>query len=257
MASSAVALSACAGAEEAPRVELPVRAARLLEAVETDLGYRIELGEARLVVHGLEFAIGGEAHVSSWTQRIADWLVPIATAHPGHLSGGEVTGELPGRFVISWRPAVETPLGTASLIAGDYESANFTLASGTGADGLGPNDPLLGHTMSLRGTASRGPERHQFSALVDADGERELAGIPFAVRVPSDASMSLGLELLLGDPFEGDTLFDAIDFGAIPQDDAGVVVVAAGASHASARDAHARLARAIQTPDHFRLREVD
>jgi hypothetical protein len=253
---AASALAACAAAREAPRVDISLGAYPQLDnAVVTNRGYRIELAEARVVLQDLEFAVGGEAHAANWRSQIGGWLIPIASAHPGHLSGGEVTGELRGRFVASWRPASETPLGTASLIAGKYESANFTLSEGTEMDALEPGDTLLGHTAIFRGSATRAGERREFSAAIDAAaGESAIAGVPFAAPVSSGMSTTLDLELLLRDPFEGDTLFDDIEFAQLKAEKGGVLVIAANANDAAARAAHALLVDALQAPDHFSIR---
>lgn len=243
-------LCACAGGEEAARVELPLRAdARHTEPVVTDLGYEIQLSEARLMLADLEFAIGGEAHAAGWLRRLGDAIVPPALAHPGHATGGEVTGELRGRFVASWLPESGTPLGMATLLTGDYESANFTLSRAGAADGLAPGDPLLGHTAILRGSATRSGARSEFVALLD--GEGELAGVPFAVPVRTGMAVTLGLELLPRDPFEGDTLFDGIDFEALGA--SGQVVDISRAGGDAATRSHETLLERLSAPDHFRL----
>jgi hypothetical protein len=253
---SALILEACAGAREAPRVELPLHASLRPEAVDTNMGYRVELNEARLVLEDVEFAVGGEAHASSaeWFSR---WLLPHAQAHGGHLTGGEVTGELRGRFVARWRPNIEAPLGTASLIAGQYESVNFTLIRDTSAEPLSFGDSSPGQGVILRGVAVRSDERREFLAVIDvpAPGSK-IAGVPFAGSVRGGMSARLALELALRDPFEGDTLFDGIDFGRLRPDESGVATIATTASDAAGRAAHALLAVALQGPDHFEVHVV-
>jgi hypothetical protein len=252
-AASVVALVGC-GAEEAYRVSLPVRAdAHDIEVIETDRGYTIELSEARLAVADLQFAIAGEEHAASPWRTLHDWLVPVAHAHPGHSSGGDVTGELLGQFVIRWLPRAEAPLGLATLLEGDYQSANFAFARAVSEQGLPPDDVLLGHTAVLRGTATRGAERLAFVAVLDASDTEELVGVPFQADIRAGVPTVIGFELLPRDPFEGDTLFDGIDFVRLARDAGGVVNIMPGASDPEVAVAYERLLATFETPDHFRM----
>jgi hypothetical protein len=136
-----LALGGCA-AEEAPRVELPVRVdcSRVTGAeatVTTDLGYAVTVTDARLALGGLVFTIAGEVHTASLMQRLSEaCFVPRARAHPGHYQGGEVTGELPGDFALRCGQDQDRELGLATLIVGTYTAANFDLERGS--DGAGP-----------------------------------------------------------------------------------------------------------------------
>jgi hypothetical protein len=253
---TALALLAC-GAEEPSRVSLPVRAdARDIEVIETDRGYTIELSEARLAVADLQFAIAGEEHAASPWRTFHDWLVPVAHAHPGHSSGGDVTGELLGEFVIRWLPRAEAPLGLATLLEGDYQSANFAFVRAAAEEGLPADDALLGHTAVLRGTATRGADRLSFVAVLDAPDTEELVGVPFQADIRAGVPTVIGFELLPRDPFEGDTLFDGIDFVQLARDASGVVNIMPGASDAEVAVAYERLLTTFQTPDHFRMQGV-
>jgi len=249
-------LVACGGAEEAARVALPVYVEAPSLQVETNLGYSVELSEVRLAIENLEFAVAGEAH-ASLTRALADWLVPTASAHSGHAFGGDVTGELRGTFVMRWPPAASSMLGTATLLAGDYQSANFTLRRALPEDGIEPSDALLGHTARLRGSVRRAGWQGQFAAIVDAAPGEQLVGVPCAVVVPAGSRQVLGLELALRDPFEGDTLFDGIDFEVLQTDADGLSELSAASDDAAARVAQARLAEALLGPDHFLMRELE
>jgi hypothetical protein len=238
-------------------VSLPVRAdAHDIEVIETDRGYTIELSEARLAVADLQFAIAGEEHAASPWRTLHDWLVPVAHAHPGHSSGGDVTGELLGDFVIHWLPRAEAPLGLATLLEGDYQSANFAFARAVPEQGLPADDALLGHTAVLRGTATRGAERLPFVAVLDASDTEELVGVPFQADIRAGVPTVIGFELLPRDPFEGDTLFDGIDFVRLARDADGVVNIMPGASDPEIAVAYERLLTTFQTPDHFRMQGV-
>lgn len=249
----AFALVACGPPEEPPRVELAVFADPSgLAPVTTDLGYRVELVEARIMVEDLTFAVAGEVHRAWLGERVAALIVRQAHAHPGHFTGGTVTGELRGRYELCWRP--DQPgdeLGLATLLAGRYESASFTFARAERADGLLPDDPLLGHTARLVGVAHRGGERFDFTAILDAPAGRELVGIPFELRVGAASTDRLGLRLLPEDPHEGDTLFDGVDFAGLPHVAPGTIAIVPGAAEPALIDAYDTLRRTLQTHDHF------
>jgi hypothetical protein len=250
-----IALSAgCAGAEEATRLALPVVVdASGTARVQTDLGYDVTLSEARLVIDDLEFTMAGEAHTASFWQYLSDLVIPSAQAHPGHYEGGDVTGELRGHFLLDLLADDASPIGVAELITGVYQSVNFTFAKATAEDGLAPLDPLLGHTALFVGVARRGAEHVPFRVSLDTPDSRQLVGAPFQVSVTKDSRWTLGFELLTTDPAEGDTLFDGIDFGALPLGaDGNMTLDASGAARAAA-DAYDTLRGTFMTHDHFQV----
>jgi hypothetical protein len=247
----AAAALGCSGPEEAARVDLAVVAESSgVVPVETDLGYMVQLEHARVLVVNLEFNIAGEAHVSL-LRRLSDFLVPRANAHPGHFQGGDVTGELRGRFVLEWAPGrAPQPIGTATLLVGAYESADFTFGHAAIADGLAGDDPLLGHTAVLTGTASRQGATWTFDVVLDAPEGRRLTGAPFRHAVTESSREALGLRLLTQDPLEGDSLFDGLDFGALDADADGHVAIGPGSTE-EGTDAYDQIRRTFQTHDHF------
>lgn len=250
-----VALPACGGPEEAPHVELPVVVdPRGIEPVTTDLGYEVRLTDARVMIENLAFTIAGEAHSASLWKRVSDFLVPPAYAHPGHFQAGDVTGELRGRFELSWLDGSDPALGVATLLVGSYESANFTLLRATEADGFGTDDPLLGHTAVLRGSASKDGTTIDFSVIIDSPEGRELTGAPFDFEVKKTSTEQLGVRLLTEDPLEGDTLFDGIDFSALDQDGDGTLSIGPEATDSTLAEAYNLLRRTFQTHDHFDVR---
>lgn len=249
---------ACGHPEEAPRIRLPVVAdPSATVAVTNDLGYAVELTEARAIVENFTFTIAGEVHASSPWRSFADFLLPTAHAHPGHFHGGEVTGELRGRFVLQWLPESGAVLGEATLLPGIYRSANFTFAPAGIEDGLGPDDPLLGHTALLRGTAVREGVRIEFVAILDSPEWQELVGALFSFEVRAGRRERLGVRLATRDPLEGDSLFDGIDFVVLDMDGDGSLVIAEAAGEPAVIEAYHRLRRTFQTHDHFdiQLRE--
>jgi hypothetical protein len=249
----AVGSVACSDAQEAERVALPVVVDNSgMTPVQTDLGYFVTLSEARLVVDDLQFTIAGEAHTASVWQRLGELVVPTAHAHPGHYQGGDVTGELPGHFILDLVAGNLAPLGMAELIVGDYHASNFTFGRAAAADGLAEGDPLIGHTAHLLGLASRDGENHSFRVEIDAPDGRQLVGAPFDVAIDRQSQLTLGFELMTLDPLEGDTLFDGIDFGALPLSDGSVALTATSGDGAIA-DAYDNLRRTLLTHDHFKI----
>lgn len=243
---------ACSDAQEAERVALPVVVDnRGMTPVQTDLGYDVTLSQARLVVDDLEFTIAGEAHTSIW-QRLGDLMVPQAHAHPGHYQGGDVTGELRGHFILDLIAGNPAPLGVAELIVGTYQASNFTFGHATAADGLPEGDPLIGHTAHLLGQAAKDGASHAFRIEIDAPVDRQLVGAPFQVAIDASSQLTLGFELMTIDPLEGDTLFDGIDFGALPVSDGAVELTATSGDRAVV-DAYDNLRRTFLTHDHFKI----
>lgn len=239
------ALACSAESEEARRIEVPVvvDTSALFVQEPTDLGYRIEFGAARGVIKDLTFTQGGEVHTAQAGPQRSErrravprpgplsWIIGTAHAHPGHLAGGDVLGELPGRHVINWLDD-GAPIGTATVVAGPFDGAGFVFAQGEAGDGL--TDPLLGQTLVLEGTATREGNTVGFIAAIDQDSDRQVVGIPFIVDV--DGTRAIGFGLI------GAELFDGIDFHTLAGD--------AGQVTLTGPDLN-RLRRATQSHEHF------
>lgn len=232
----------CDDAREAPRVRLDVVVdPGLAGPIANDLGYTVTLETARMVVAGVTFTTEGETH--AFADFVHALLAPSARAHPGHHAGGEVIGELTGPFVVDWRPGDGTrpTLGVATLLTGEYQGADLALVAGATLHGLAPEDPLVGAGAHLIGKAERAGRNVRFEATLTLPEPPHVAGLPFALIVTSDTRAALGLALATRDPFEGDTLFDGLDFFAL-----------AGATDAITlpADAANRLRRAFFSHDH-------
>lgn len=256
---SAMALAAgvlgCGDPTEAVRVQLPVMVdASGLAPVTTDLGFTVELTEARLAFERLVFTVAGEVHAGSLMRTLGDALVPSAYAHPGHYEGGEVTGELPGAFVVDWAKDDGRVLGEATLIAGAYTASNFTFARAD-AEQLAAEDMMLGHTAVLSGTAARGETQIAFTVIVDAPEGRVLVGAPFEAEVGEGSTGTLRLQLDLTDPLEADTLFDNLDFSLLDEDGDGALVL--GPDRPQGEEAYNLIRRTLLTHDHYRVRLED
>jgi hypothetical protein len=245
----------CADAREPRRVELPVVVdPRGIRPVQTDRGYHVELSRARLVLDRLELTIAGEASAASiWLREL---VLPVAHAHPGHDERGDVTGELPGHFVLDLLDP-DALIGVATLIVGAYRSGNFTFGRAESADGLPDADPLLGHSAMFVGVASKAGTDVEFSFVIDAPPGSELIGAPFEVEVTESSPTGLRFELLTLDPIEGDTLFDGIEFDGLPADPGGEarprVTIHPDDTEPLVVDAYDTFRRTFQTHDHFML----
>ncbi len=263
-----LALLAGCSPVEAPRVELPVvvdGSGLSTDSTDpTDLGWTIDLEQARLALADLHFTTAGEIHmerggaggaqVLGW---LAEGLIPTAHAHPGHYQGGEVIGELPGTFVIDFVGEDGRELGLATMIVGEYTAVNFRLARAS-TDEVPGNDPLLGHTALLAGTATgAGGEVVSFTVVIDSPLDREIVGAPFEVAVAEDSSFEIGLRMLGSDPLEDEHLFDGIDFAGLDAADGtadgSVVLVDPDTAQVEAelRDAYYQIRREFQTHDLF------
>ncbi len=240
-------IAAGCGSHEAVRVSLPVVADGTgLTEVQTDLGYQVKITMFRLAVKDLQFIARAEMN-ASLLQRATNLLVARAYAHPGHDEGGEVTGELPGTYVLDFSKEDGKAIGKASLSTGSYKEGNFSFRKAGAADALTSADPLLGHTAYIEGQATRGAQVISFSAQVDIDEGSQLAGVPFARDVAETTQDSLGLKLFAKDPVVPKTLFDAIDFAALDPDGDGQVAMLPG------QDANNLLRRNVQVHDFYAI----
>lgn len=212
---------------------------------DTDMGYRVELSRCRVAIDTLELTTNGQLH-ASLLGPLWDLAVPDAYAHPGHEGGGEVVGELAGRHVFDWRDDGAL-VGEATLLAANYSGANFSFTRARLGDGIPADDPIIGHTFEIVGTATLDDERWEFTVLLDQDEGRRVVGLPLDLDVDGspDEDIELGLQLLVDDPFEHDTIFDGIDFAMLDDDGDHVIVIEPDT------EAYNRLRRNTQAHDHY------
>jgi len=230
-----LAPAAC-GSEEAPTVQLPVvTEGGAFAPVVTDLGYTVTTSRVRLAMSDLELTIQGEQHA-----------IAAQLFHPGHSSGGDVTGTMPGDFIVDW-DGTERALGTATLIVGTYQGANLHFRAAAATDELAAGDPLLGHTFHLTGTASKDGTDRPFDAVLDIDAGTALVGAVFEDEVTEDSVETLRLALLPTDPTEDDTIYDGLDFATLTANGEGVIEIRPGST------AHNVFRRPIQTHDHYAI----
>ncbi|MDX2087407.1 MAG: hypothetical protein SFX73_06145 [Kofleriaceae bacterium] len=233
-----LAMVGCGGSKEAATVDLPVTTtASALPAAITDLGYQVTVSDLRIAISNVQFTIEGEMHSDVEVARL------IALPHPGHSAGGEVTGELPGDYVLRWNGQAQPPLGVGTLIVGDYHGANFSFRAATAND-VATLDPLLGHAMHLVGTIAKDGTSKPFTALLDVEADTAVIGAVFEDTITEQSMETLAIQFYATDPFEGDTAFDGIDFFTLPET-AGTIEILPGST------THNILRRAIQTHDQF------
>lgn len=256
-----VSVSACMEPREAPSVDLEVMVDRSgIVPGKNDRGYEIRLQKARVVVKNIAFAVGGQEHGAAAPAEaqasLMHWIFPRAYAHPGHFEGGEVTGELSGRFVLDWLSSSGTPqeVGTAHLLHGRYTSANFVLGRGGQEDQLRPEDPLYGHTAVIEGEARKGGDTVKFVAIIDSPQEREVLGIPFELEVNEKTTAPLGFRLHTLGVIEQDSMFDGVDFSSLELDAQGVARIYAGTQDTESRRAYTLIRRSFQTQEQFDIR---
>lgn len=231
-------LAGCGGSE-AVTVELPVATSgAAIPTATTDLGYQIALAQLRIAVSGIELTIEGEIH--------SDVATRTARPHPGHSAGGEVTGELPGDFVLTWNGQPSPPLGDATLITGTYRGANFAFRNTGADDGLAAGDPLLGHAFHLTGTASKDGTTRPLVIVLDVEPDTAVVGAVFDHVINEASTETLEIDFLPTDPYENDTPFDTVDYFTLPET-AGTIEILPGST------AHNIIRRAIQTHDHYAI----
>lgn len=248
-----VLLMACADSEPMATTEMPlVTDGSEIIPWQTNLGYSVSITDARMVIDGIDFMVGGERHLS-WIESVGEWLVPTAYAHPEHMQGGEVAGRLDGRLIVDWTHGDRAQLGLVELQTRSYASASFRFARATLEDGLDAHDPLLGHTALLAGVATKDQQRASFTVLIDSPFDRQLIGAPFQVEVADGDERQLGLQLLMIDPFERDTLFDDVDFLALAEQSDAPLEMREDTAAASALEAYYAVRRTFQTHDQFRI----
>ncbi|MCR9163757.1 MAG: hypothetical protein ACE37F_16450 [Nannocystaceae bacterium] len=236
----------------APRVELDVLVQPTQDNFTTDDDTTIQLAEARMALQTIEFTTEGEMHARAGVlPALHDLVVPTAFAHPGHDAGGEVVGELVGRFVVDFLDPGAV-LGQATLLSADYSGANFGFSLAEAGDGLDADDPIIGHTFVLAGTATRGDVEVEFVAYVDQDEDRSIIGLPLDFEATEASTEQLGLRFDPVDAIEGDTIFDGIDLIALDDDRDGFEEL----SSEENPEAWATLRRNLQVHDHYAVEVI-
>lgn len=196
---------------------------------ETDLGYAVEIVEVQLAVADLEFTAGGAVHDKRQRQ-----LAPDAAYHPGHIQGGQVLGEYPGRQLVKLvADSVFTSGETFGLSSVHYDAVNFEFW--TSAE-LTPANANIEPSAVVRGTVTVDDEPVPFEFSVAMESNDRVFGVPFAVDVPRAGDVTVVFEFHPIDPIEGKTLLDGVDFGALETDDGQLVLASGTASYNRVRN---------------------
>lgn len=226
----------CTDSEEAARVELPVNtAAAAFAPATTDLGYVVSVEEMQAAVSTIQFTIEGEMHQDVTTP-------PGTIAHPGHYAGGEVTGELPGDFILNWNGQPHDPLGMGTLIVGDYKGANFSFRTAIATDNV---PTLTGHAIHLAGTIAKDATTKPFDLLIDVEVDTAIVGAVFEDVIAKTSTETLAITFYPTDPYENDTPFDDVDFFSLPTTAAGAIEIRPGS------ETHNIIRRVLTTHDHY------
>ena len=243
----------CMESDREPRaLEVPVVTdGSGLSAFESDECFGVEISTLIIAVKDFEFTTGGDTHVG-FLEKLFRLIEPAAYAHPGHLAGGEVIGEMPGDFILEPTSGEALSMETATLLEGSYNGMNFTFRKAAAGDGFSAGDPILGHTAYMEGEARKGGKTYAFSAVVDVDEGTKMVGAPFTLELKGSAEgLALAVKVLASDPSaEADTLLDRIDFEQLDEDEDGQVDIRPG------DDAHNVLKRRIQVHDHYWVEPV-
>ena len=196
-----------------------------------DQGWSVKIDKFEMAVKDLEFTVEGEIH-ASLLQKISDFIIPSAYAHPGHQAGGEITGEMTGTFILDIASGSLKALGEATLIEGAYHGFNLYFATASTSNGLNANNPLVGHSIYIEGVAVKENKTINFTAALNEDDGTHMVGGIFNHQVKEGDIANLNLRIMDWVELEGmnapDSIFDGIDFGALDEDNDGKVSIEPG-----------------------------
>lgn len=233
-------ISACTGPVPPPSVELQAHARPMVAETTSNLGYRVTLEEARIAISGVYFVIEGEAHASLF-DSLESLFVSRAYAHPGHVIGGTVTGELSKDIIIDLLSG--SNLGTATLLEGAYTSANVIFGQ---AEGIPENDLLAGRTAVFRGRAERDGVTTPFEVIVEVPEGFEMEGVN-AYGDVSELGPIRSIALTFSLKYGAIGFFDDVDFSSLAAMPSGHCRIASGHNDPT----YFELRRRLQTPGFY------
>ena len=179
---AAGALAACGSDTGRSRVAFDVSVvSEPVSAQPNEFGYTVELTRAELRSARLAFFEGDPLFTKSWPQRLGEFFVPSAYAHPGHYTPGEALADLLVEQTFDLLRTDVQAWGLADGVTGDYASAELDLGTAEGA------------AVVLEGTAT-GPGG-EIPFTVSLEGAQEIIGLaagfavderPFAVMIRFD-----------------------------------------------------------------------
>lgn len=227
--------------QEASRHELPIFCdGSGLESFESDQGYEIEIEALTLRIERLEFTVGGEGHdvEQAWNQRVKQWFVPLAKAHPNHASGGEVAGEFIGPAIAQCRPGQLEQLGHGSFLEGSY--AGYNVVFGGGEDDSTADTELLdaGLMGSIRGQAHKEGETVDFIVEAAHFDSADIIGGALSGTIADEHVPGVAIGVLAFDSWSVRSILDGVAFSGLSVDSDGLVRIEDGSlAHAEIRSA--------------------
>lgn len=173
-------------------------------------GWTVKL-DKMLIATGAVYFYDGEIIFSqrprSPLQRVGDFFVPLAHAHPGHYVPGNAKGEMltPSSADLL---AGDSMLGRGNGVSGFVRSATFSFST----PAQGPQAAALGANVAVvEGTATQGAETRVFRAevaaaeILNTKSLPQVEGCPFAhVDVQADGVVTITVD--------GKLWFDQVDF---------------------------------------------
>ena len=160
----AALLSAACGTEQ-KQTAFPVEISATLPSGPTETGWTVQLDSAHASGGPVRF-FPGRVLLS---ERVKRWMwMPfggIAHAHPGHYIPGEALGEVLERKVVDLLSETAVEFGTADAVTGEYGSLQFSLLPLPVS--VDRDNVLGGHSVRLKGTATRDAQVVSFDAFVD------------------------------------------------------------------------------------------
>ncbi|MBN2340717.1 MAG: hypothetical protein JXX29_03870 [Deltaproteobacteria bacterium] len=230
--------------EEPQEVALPMTFdASGLVSTTNVAGWQVTVTAFDVCVQNVEFTQEGEEH-TSLLRSISNFVVPEVMAHPGHLAGGDVTGTLQGQWSVSFF-GDSAPLGDAVLLEGEYNGFNMSFCVAGAEVGVAADAKVFGHHAFMAGIADNGTQQIQFELFVDVTDDPLMYGGVFEMDVTPDSERTLSLRPVMLDPYENDSFFEGVDFGALDEDNDGVVSIESGSA------AHNILMKSLLNHDHW------
>ena len=169
----------------------------------TSVGWHVVIDRAAIAMGPVRWYEGEPLFGQRWLGR---FQFGVAEAHPGHYVPGEALADVTSQRAIDLLAPGGVDLETATGVTGDANSAAIELRAPS-AD-LGPAGTILGgHTLTLRGVATRDTTTVHFDVSLDLD--QIVNGIPaHAHIVVGPGRWDIGVDLV--------DFVDRADFSTLP-----------------------------------------
>jgi len=193
-------MAACGSDTGRARVDFDVTVqSQQLSGAPNEFGYTVQLTRATFTPSRLAFFEGEPLFTKTLPQRLGDWLIAPAYAHPGHYTPGEALGDILVERQFDLLNDAPMPWGRGIGVTGDYASAELDLGNATSA------------AIVLEGTATDAAGTIPFTATLD--GTQQIIGLTAGFEV-EDVPVEIVLHVDLN------AIVERIDFGrAAPGDE--------------------------------------